>query len=178
MSDGTNAIKDLRATDELGKDSSELVEGGLGELTGTDSGILSGVSGKSLLPAFGETALDTTRELGGLLGVLVLVRLEESVPLGVELGTLLGELAVVLGDLLGDGKGLLGVEAKLGLELSNVVLLEGSTVNVVATLLLGTETDRGPHADKSGLVLVLLALLDGSGDTGVVAKGQLGLTVK
>lgn len=42
-------------------------------------------------------------------------------------------------------------------------------MNVVATLLLRTEANGGPHADDGGLILVLLALLNSGVDTGVVA---------
>lgn len=114
-----------RTTDELGENLGQRVEGRLGELSGSDGGVRGGVGGQSLFPAFRKTALDTTSEFGGLLGVLLLVRLEEGVPLLLELVTLGGELLVVVGGLLGNDERLGRVEAKLLLELFNVVLLEG-----------------------------------------------------
>lgn len=112
-------------TDELGENLGELGDGGLGKLSGSDSGVGGGVGGESLLPALGKSSLNSSLELGRLLGVLLLVLLEELVPGGLLLGTLLGDLVVEVVGLLGNGKGLLGVEAELLLELDNVVLLEG-----------------------------------------------------
>lgn len=54
---------------------------------------------------------------------------------------------VQVGDLLGDDKALLGVEAELGLELLDVVGLEGRAVNTVGALLEGAETNGGSQLD-------------------------------
>lgn len=50
-------------------------------------------------------------------------------------------------DLLGDDKALLGVEAELGLELLDVISLEGGAVNTVCALLEGAETNGGSQLD-------------------------------
>ena len=65
-----------RTTDELWQNLGKGVDGGLGQLSGSNGGILGGVGRQSLLPSFRETTLDTSGKLGGLLGVLVLVLLE------------------------------------------------------------------------------------------------------
>ena len=74
--------------------------------------------------------------------------------------------------LLGDNKGLVRVEAPLLLELGDVVLLEGSTVHIVATLLEGTETNGSLEVDDGGRVGGLLGLGNGSLDRIVVAYRQ------
>jgi hypothetical protein len=112
-----------RAAHEFREDLGELVNGRLGELAATDSGVGCGVSGQSLLPALWQASIDTALKLGSFSGVLFAVRLEKLRPFGLELVALLRELGVVVRSLLGDGKGLVRVEAECLLELSNVVLL-------------------------------------------------------
>lgn len=114
-----------RTTDELWQDLSKLLDGSLGELSRTDSCVLGGVGRESLFPTLWESTLDSSSELRSLLGVFLSVRLEKCVPLLLELVSLLGETSVVLGSLLGDDEGFLGVETELLLELLDVLLLEG-----------------------------------------------------
>ena len=175
-----------RTTNELGKDLGKLGDGRLGELSGSDSGILGSVGGEGLLPSLWESSLNSSLEFGSLLGILLLVLSKELVPLGLELGSLLSGFVVKVVSLLGNGKGLLGVEAELLLELGNVVLLESwdelrdlliirlltSTVDVVSTLLGGTETDGSLEVDDGWGVGRLLGLGDGSFDRVVVAECQ------
>lgn len=112
-------------TNELWKNLDKLGNGGFGKLSATNSGILGGVGGECLLPSIWKTTFNSSSEFGSLLGVLVLVLLEESIPLLGLLVTLLSGLAVdVFGDI-GNDKGLVGVEAPLLLKLSDIVLLEG-----------------------------------------------------
>lgn len=113
-----------RTTNQLGQNLSELGDGSLGQLPGTDSSVRRGVGGESLLPTFGETAFNSSLKFSGLLGVLLTVRLEESLPFSIGLGTVLGNFVVEVGSLLRDDEGLLGVETELLLELSNVILLQ------------------------------------------------------
>ena len=111
-------------TDKLGQDLDKLGNGGLGQLSGSDSSILGGVGRESLLPTVGESTLNSSQELGALLGVFLLVLLEQVVPGSLLLSALLGDLVVEVVGLLRDGEGLLRVEARLLLELGDVVLLE------------------------------------------------------
>lgn len=113
-----------RATNQLGQDLGQLGDGRLRQLSGSDSGVGGRVGRQSLLPALGQSALHSSLQLGSLGGVLLAVRLEQVVPCGLGLGTLVGQVVVELVDLVGDGKLLLGVEAKLLLELLDVVGLE------------------------------------------------------
>lgn len=72
---------------------------------------------------------------------------EQLVPLLLA-GSALGRVSLIqVVDLLGDDKGLLGVEAELGLELLDVVGLEGRAVNTVCALLEGAETNGGSQLD-------------------------------
>lgn len=114
-----------RSSKELGQDLPQLGDDGLAQLSGTDGGVLGGVGGQSLLPSLGETSLHSSLDLGSLLGVLLLVGSEQLVPLGLVLGTLVGGLGVGVLDLVGDDKGLIGVESPSLLEVGNVVLLQG-----------------------------------------------------
>lgn len=114
-----------RTTDEFGKNLGKLGDGRLGELSGSDGSVGSGVGRQSLLPTLGQSTLDSSGELGSLLGVFLLVLGEHFVPSSLGLGTLLGDLVVEVVGLLGNGKCLLGVETPLLLELGNVVLLQG-----------------------------------------------------
>ena len=114
-----------RTSEQFGEDVPQLGEDGLGELSGSDGGVLGVVSGQSLFPSFGKTTLHPSLDLGSLLGVLLLVGSEQRVPLGLELGTLVSGLGVSLLDLVGNDKALVGVESPSLLELDNVVLLEG-----------------------------------------------------
>lgn len=113
-----------RTTDQLGQYLNELGNSSLRQLPGTDSSVRSGVGGEGLLPAVGKTAFNSSLKLSSLLGVLLTIRLEKSLPLSLGLGTVLGNLVVEVGGLFGNGKGLLGVKAELLLELSNVIFLE------------------------------------------------------
>lgn len=131
-------------TDKLGQNLDKLGDGGLGQLSGSDSGVLGGVGRESLLPALGQSTLNSSLELRSLLGVLLLVLLEQVVPGGLLLGTLLGDLVVEVVGLLGDGEGLLRVEAPLRLELGDVVLLERcESARPESLLLLVTHGHRG-----------------------------------
>lgn len=171
-----------RSTNELGENSGELGNGRLGELSRSDGGVLGGVSGESLLPTLGKSSLDSSSELGSLLGVLLLVLGEQLVPSGLLLGTLLSDLVVEVVGLLGNGKGLLWVEAELLLELGDVVLLESwmsvtvfstsltSTVDIVSTSTSRTETDGGLEVDNGRSVGALLGLGNSGLDRIKVAK--------
>lgn len=155
-------------TDELGKDLGELVDGGLGELSRSDSGVRGRVGGESLLPSVGQSTLHSSSELGGLGSVLLGVLLEEVGPCGLGLGTLLGQVVVELVNLVWDNELLLGVEAKLLLELLDVVGLQRGTVNIVTTLLERTVTDNSLEVDHGWLVGRLLGLGDGGINGGEV----------
>lgn len=113
-----------RTTDQLGQHLNEFGDSSLGQLPGTDSSVRGGVGGESLLPTVGKTAFNSSLKLSSLLGVLLAIRLEKSLPLSLGLGTALGNLVVEVGSLFGNDKGLLGVKAELLLELNNVILLE------------------------------------------------------
>jgi hypothetical protein len=96
--------------------------------------------------------------------VLLSVLLEQLVPLLLG-GSALGSVLVVhVVNLLGNDEHLLGVEAKLGLDLLHVLLLQGVAVNTSSALELGTETDGGGELDDGGLVSDLLGLGDGGLD--------------
>jgi hypothetical protein len=73
-------------------------------------------------------------------------------------------LVVHVVDLLGNNKGLLGVETKLLLDALDVVSLQRVAVDTTGTLELGAETNGGGQLDHGRLVLDLLGLLDGSLD--------------
>lgn len=162
-----------RATNKLGNVGSKSVDDVLRELARGNGGLVGGEDGEVLLPAVGETALDTTSELGTVLGVLSLVLLEESVPLGVGLLTGLGLLGPEVGDLGRNNKRLLGVEAELGLELLDVVSLEGGTVDVVGAGLGRAVTNGGLEGNEGGLGVVVASLGDGaSNGVEVVVTGS------
>lgn len=114
-----------RAAHQFRKDLGELLDGHLRELPAADSGVRGGVSGQSFLPAVGQPPIDTSLQLGGLSTVFLAVRLEQGVPLLLLLVALLDEFSIQVGRLLRDGEEFLRVEAKLLLELNDVVLLKG-----------------------------------------------------
>lgn len=156
-------------TSQVGGTRHELWDGtvdglkdGLGQLSRRDSLVGSLVGGQLLLPALGELASQTTLEVIVEVLVLLAVLLEEFVPLDLSSGTVGSSLAVEVIDLLGNVEGLLGVEAKLGLDGLAVILLQGVTVDTASTLELGAEADGGGELDDGWLVLDSLALLDGS----------------
>lgn len=150
-----------RAGKQLGDDTVDLLQDGLGQLTGGDSGVGGLVGGQALLPTLRKLASKTTSEVSVLILVLRGVFLEELVPLLLLSSTLRSSLVVEVVDLLGDDEALLGVEAELGLNTLGIVSLQGVTVNATGALQLGTETDGGGQTDNGGLVLNLTALLDG-----------------
>lgn len=76
--------------DQLGKDIVDSLEASLGELTGSNSSVGRLVDGELLLPALGELAGKTAREVSCLGLVLSRVLLEELVPLLLLGGTLSG----------------------------------------------------------------------------------------
>jgi hypothetical protein len=150
-----------RAREQLGNNVVDLLEDGLGQLTGSNSGIAGLVGGEALLPALGKLAGETAGELSTLGLELGGVLLEELVP-GLFLGgTLGGVLGVEVIDLLRDDEALVGVEAEALLDTLAVIGLEGVTVDTAGALELGTETNGGGQADHGGLVLDGLGLLDG-----------------
>jgi len=151
--------------DQLGKDIVNGLEAGLGELTGSDSGVGRLVDGQLLLPALGQLAGKTASEVSTLGLVLSRVLLEELVPLLLLGGTLSGVRVVLVVDLLGNSKGLLGVEAEQLLNTLGIIGLEGVTVDTAGTGKLGAETNGGGQLDDGGLVGDLLTLADGSLDT-------------
>lgn len=136
-----------RATLKLGEDGLDLAEDGLGQLSAGNGSVAGAVDGQALLPALGQLALQAASEVSVLGGVLLGVLSEQLVPLLLLGGTLRGVSAVELGDLLGDDEALLGVEAELGLELLDVVGLEGGAVDTVGALLEGAETNGGSQLD-------------------------------
>lgn len=150
-----------RAGDELGNDIVDLLEDGLGKLTGGNGRVGDLVGRESLLPALGELASQAALEVGTLGLVLLSVLLEELVPLLLSGGTLVGVLVVHVVDLLGNDEALGGVKAELLLDLLAVVLLEGVAVDTTGALELGAEANGGGESDHGGLVLDGLALLDG-----------------
>ena len=97
-----------------------------------------------------------------LLGELLAVLGKKLVPLFLVSGALGGVLAVKVVDFLGDSEGLIRVEAKLLLELLDIVSLERRAVDAVSALLQGAVTDGSLKLDQSGLVLDGLSLLEGS----------------
>lgn len=153
-----------RARQQLGDDIVDLLEDSLRQLTGSDGSVGRLVGGEALLPALGQLASETAGEVSTLGGVLLLVLLEELVPLLLLGGTLVGVLVVEVVDLLGNDEALLGVETEQLLDALGVIGLEGVTVDTASTGQLGTETDGGGQLDDGGLVLDLLALADGSLD--------------
>lgn len=157
-----------RATKELGDSSLNLGQDSLRELAGGNGRVSGGVDGQVLLPALRKDTLLAADEVGVLLGELLAVLGEELVPLLLKSSALRGVLAVHVVDLLGDGKGLVGVEAKLLLDLLDVVRLEGSTVDATSALVEGAVANGGAELDHGGLVLDILALLNGSLDAGQV----------
>lgn len=159
-------------TDEFGQDGGDLGDDVLGELSGTDGGILGRVGRQDLFPTFGQSTFHSSGNLSSLLRVLFLVRRKSLVPCLFRGGTSFGDLGVDLFSLFGNEELVLGVESKLLLHLHDIVGLQGRTVNVSGTLFLGTETDNRSHSDQRRLLVVLLALLDGGGDT-----GQIGVAV-
>lgn len=94
--------------------------------------------------------------------VLLAVLGEQLVPLLLKSSALRGLLVVKVVNLLGDSKALVGVEAKLLLELLQVISLQRGAVDSVSSLLSGAKSNDGPELDQGRLVLDLLALLDGS----------------
>jgi hypothetical protein len=148
--------------DELGNDIVDGLENGLGELPRRDGIVGRLVCGERLLPALrkvpGGAAGEVLVQVGELLGVL----LEQLVPLLLSSSALGGVLVVHVVNLLGDDKGLLGVEAELLLDALDVVSLQGVAMDTTGTLELGAETNGGGQLDDGRLVLDLLGLLDGS----------------
>lgn len=155
------ASKIGRAGKELGNDIVDLLDDSLGELTGGNRRVGDLVGRELLLPALGELARETALEVGSLSLVLTSVLLEELVPLLLSGGTLVGVLVVHVVNLLGNDEALGGVEAELLLDGGTVILLEGVAVNATSALELGAEANGGGESDHGGLVLDLLALLDG-----------------
>lgn len=153
-----------RTGQQLGDDIVDLLQDGLRQLTGRDSGVSGLVGGEALLPALGELARQTTGEVSTLGGVRLLVLLEELVPLLLLSGTFGRVLLVEVVDLLGNDEALVGVETELALDVLSVISLERVTVNTSSTGELGAETDGGGELDNGGLVSDLLALADGSLD--------------
>lgn len=153
-----------RAGQQLGDDTVDLLEDSLRQLTGGNGGIGRLVGREALLPALGQLASKTAGEVSTLSGKLLLVLLEELVPLLFLGGTLGGVLVVKIVDLLGNNEALLGVEAEQLLDVLGVIGLEGVTVDTASTGQLGTETDGGGQLDDGRLVLDLLALADSSLD--------------
>lgn len=151
-------------TEELGDDTLDLGEDGLGQLSRGDGGVGGGVDGEALLPTLGKLAGQSADKVGVLLGVLLLVLGEELVPLLLTGGALRRSLAVEVVDLLGNGEALVGVETPLLLQLLDVISLERRTVDTVGALVEGAETNGGLELDKSRLVGNGLGLLDGSLD--------------
>lgn len=153
-----------RTGQQLGDDIVDLLQDGLRQLTGRDSGVSGLVGGEALLPALGELARQTTGEVSTLGGVRLLVLLEELVPLLLLSGTFGRVLLIEVVDLLGNDEALVGVETELALDVLSVISLERVTVNTSSTGELGAETDGGGELDNGGLVSDLLALADGSLD--------------
>lgn len=145
---------------QLGDDTVDLLEDGLGQLAGGNGGVGGGVGGEALLPALGQLARETAGEVSTLGGVLLLVLLEQGVPLLLLGSTLGGVLVVQVVDGLGNDEALLGVEAEQLLDVLGIVGLEGITVNTASTGKLGAEANGGGQLDDGGLVLDLLALAD------------------
>jgi hypothetical protein len=79
-----------------------------------------------------------------LLGVLVLVRSEELLPLGLESSTALSDLGIRSLGGVGDDKAGLGVESKLGLDVGGIVGLEGCYKGLVWAKKRGYENSRAP----------------------------------
>ena len=127
---GTLDASQVRASEisgtanEVGERGGDGGEDDLRELARSLSRVGGLVDGEGLLPAGGEFAADTAGELSVLLRVLLRVGSEESVSLSLELSPAGGGLSVDVVGGLGDGEGLLGVEAELGLDLGEVVGLE------------------------------------------------------
>lgn len=113
-----------RTTDEIGEGWDDGSEDNLGKFARSLSSIAGLVDGEALLPIGGQVASDTPGELGVFLGVLLAVRLEEGVPLGLECGTAFANIGVSSIDGLGDNEFLFGVKAELGLQSDDVVGLE------------------------------------------------------
>lgn len=160
---GTSQIG--RSREQLRQSRVNLLEDSLGQLTGSDSGVGRLVGGKVLLPALGQLASQTAGEVLVLGLVLRAVLLEELVPFLLLSGTLGGVLVVEVVHLLGNDEGLLGVETEGLLDVLDVVGLQRVSVDTTGTLQLGTETNGGGQLDDGGLILNLLAPLDGGLDT-------------
>lgn len=129
------ASKISTATDELGHDRVESLEdfpaGGTGGL-----GLVALVDGELVLPSLRETVLKATLDLRGELGVRVLVLGVEGVPGSLLLLTSLLALEVDRADVLGDKELLGGVETELLLDLGNVIVTKGSSVDLLSVLVL------------------------------------------
>lgn len=113
-----------RATDELWELGHNFAEDNLGKFARCDSGVSGFVDGESLLPSLSELAGNAAGELSVLGGVFLAVFREKSVPLSLEGSTALAKLGVEIVGLLGDLESLVGIEAKLVLQVDDVVSLE------------------------------------------------------
>jgi hypothetical protein len=133
-----------RPRDKLRDGIGELRENNLGQLSGSDGVVGRLVNRQSLFPASRKVSGDTAGKVLGLFRVLLAVRLEKSLPLGLDLGSALGNGSVSLFGRVGDDEGLLGVKAKLGLDGLGVVRLKSVAVDAVRALELGTIADSGP----------------------------------
>lgn len=92
---------------------------------------------------------------------LLSVLLEQVVPFLLGSSAVGGMLVVLVVHLLGNDEGLLWVEAKLLLDMLDIVGLERVSVNATSSLELGTEANGGGKLDHGWLVSDLLGLLDG-----------------
>lgn len=149
-----------RAGKQLGDDIVDLLEDSLGQLAGGNGSVGGLVGGEALLPALRKLASKAAGQVSTLLGELLLVLLEELVPLLLLSGTIGGVLVVHVVDLLGNDEALLGVEAELLLNVLSIVSLEGVAVDTAGTSQLGAEANGGGQLDDGGLVSNLLTLAD------------------
>lgn len=161
-----------RSTNELNNGARDGLEDLFGERTRRDRWVADLVDGKLLLPALGKLTRNAAGELGVVLGMLLLVRRQELLPLGLEGSTTLADLGVCGLGLIGNNKVSLGVKAELGLDVGGIVGLESccpklneckkettrrltSAVYTVGSLELGAVSDSGAELDECGLVLGL-----------------------
>jgi hypothetical protein len=147
--------------EKLRKNTVDLLQDSLGQLTRCNGRIGGLVGGEALLPAFGKLSSKTSGQIGVLRLVFSGVFLEEVVPFLFLGSTCGGGLSVQVVDLLGDDEALGRVEAESLLDTLGVIGLEGVSVDTTGTLELGTETNGGSNLDNGGLVLNLLGLANG-----------------
>lgn len=163
-----------RTSDDVGELRSERFHDDTGRLASRLGGGRELVpSRKEGLPSFGKVATNATLQFLGFLGVGLGVASEEILPLLLLSSSTRGDVRESASDRLGDDELLVGVEAELLLDVSDLLIAEGLTVSGSRVLLARAESDGGANEDKGGSANVFASLKESVGDVGDLLGGIL-----